>query len=143
MEGSFSAVSKPIFARKYAFSSSRRDLAHAHSSADPRPQIFSRKNRRKFWKICRYELYFDIFQNIDILIFRLYLIFWKRKKSYLAPRNPTRRKAKAFLRPAKWRTNYVSTNWHLYWYNYWNVFEDCYRCIFCCWKFTLKSSWLV
>ena len=40
LQGSFSAVSKPIFATKYSFESSRRDLHHALCSTAFQSPIF-------------------------------------------------------------------------------------------------------
>ena len=42
LNGSFSAVSKPIFASKYSLESSWRDLQDLHSFAPLRPQQFSK-----------------------------------------------------------------------------------------------------
>ena len=44
LAGSFSAVSKPIFARKYAFDSIFQDLQDLHTSAPLHTQHFSKKS---------------------------------------------------------------------------------------------------
>ena len=43
LEGSFSAVSKPNFASKYAFESSRRDLHNALLCTAPKSHFFQKK----------------------------------------------------------------------------------------------------
>ena len=48
LEGSFSSVSTPNFARKYSLESSWRDLQDLHASASLRPQYFS-KISSIFW----------------------------------------------------------------------------------------------
>ena len=50
LEGSFSAVSKPNFASKYAFESSRRDLHNALLCTAPKSHFF--KKLVEFAKIC-------------------------------------------------------------------------------------------
>ena len=58
LEGSFSAVSKPNFASKYAFESSRRDLHNALLCSAPKSHFFLKharfcqilRNFAKFWK---------------------------------------------------------------------------------------------
>ena len=48
LNGSFSAVSKPIFASKYSLESSWRDLQDLHAFAPLRPQYFSKFSSRIF-----------------------------------------------------------------------------------------------
>ena len=48
LQGSFSAVSTPIFASKYALESSRRDLNNALLCTVLNAQNFRQKSRKKF-----------------------------------------------------------------------------------------------
>ena len=61
LQGSFSAVSKPNFASKYAFESSRRDLHNALLSTAPKSHYF--QNLPKFAKIFRNFAKFAIFKT--------------------------------------------------------------------------------
>ena len=68
LEGSFSAVSKPNFASKYAFESSRRDLHNALLCTAPKSHFFQKISRicmnlPKFAKIFRNFAKFAIFQT--------------------------------------------------------------------------------
>ena len=72
-EGSFSAVSKPNFASKYAFESSRRDLHNALLCTAPKSHFFQKisricQNLRKFSEILRNSQFFKpIFcENFEI-----------------------------------------------------------------------------
>ena len=64
LEGSFSAVSKPNFASKYAFESSRRDLHNALLCTAPKSHFFQKKisricqNLRKVSEILRNSQFF-------------------------------------------------------------------------------------
>ena len=63
LEGSFSAVSKPNFASKYAFESSRRDLHNALLCTAPKSHFFQKisricQNLRKFSEILRNSQFF-------------------------------------------------------------------------------------
>ena len=63
LEGSFSAVSKPNFASKYAFESSRRDLHNALLCTAPKSHFFQRvsricQNLRKISEILRNSQFF-------------------------------------------------------------------------------------
>ena len=71
LEGSFSAVSKPNFASKYAFESSRRDLHNALLCTAPKSHFFQKisricQNLRKFSEILRNSQFFKllIFQTV-------------------------------------------------------------------------------
>ena len=73
LEGSFSAVSKPNFASKYAFESSRRDLHNALLCTAPKSHFFQKisricQNLRKFSEILRNSQFFKpIFcENFEI-----------------------------------------------------------------------------
>ena len=57
LEGSFSAVSKPNLANKYAFESSRRDLHNALLSTALQSQILSILSKfcQKFQKYCKFD----------------------------------------------------------------------------------------
>ena len=69
LDGSFSAVSKPIFAIKYSLESSRRDLQDLHSFAPLRSQNFGKKTVRLFAKL---NIEFSIF----LRWFNLILLFF-------------------------------------------------------------------
>ena len=64
LEGSFSAVSKPNFASKYAFESSRRDLHNALLCTAPKSHFFQKisricQNLRKLSEILRNSEFFN------------------------------------------------------------------------------------
>ena len=64
LEGSFSAVSRPIFATKYSFFSILRDLEDMQSFAPLRSQNFSKKSAKKFVifsNFCKITIFFRIF----------------------------------------------------------------------------------
>ena len=61
LEGSFSAVSKPNFASKYAFESSRRDLHNALLCTAPKSHFF-----QKISRICQNLRNFKIFRFCEI-----------------------------------------------------------------------------
>ena len=73
LEGSFSAVSKPNFASKYAFESSRRDLHNALLCTAPKSHFFQKisricQNLRKFSEILRNSQFFKLIfcENFEI-----------------------------------------------------------------------------
>ena len=70
--GSFSAVSTPIFARKYSLESSWRDLQDSHTFAPLRLQNFSQKSSNFFRKW--------------IMNYSIFSIFWLNKPFAAPPR---------------------------------------------------------
>ena len=58
MEGPFAAVSKPIFATKASFFSSRRDLQDIQHSANFHNAKIQQKFISEFAKICKFSVFF-------------------------------------------------------------------------------------
>ena len=73
LDGSFSAVSTPIFTIKYVLKSSRWDLQDAHYSTDLRARFFSTKNQRILIKILIFQ------KNVKCCKIRLKLQFLQEK----------------------------------------------------------------
>ena len=69
LEGSFSAVSKPIFPSKYAFFSIFQDLQDSHTFAPFQIQKFSKFSSNFFpkfvWKFCKIFHFFNQFRHFS------------------------------------------------------------------------------
>jgi len=100
LDGPFAAVLQPIFARKYVFESSRRDLQDTHYSTNLRTHFFSRKNQRIFLNV------WDVLEILHIL-FKKSIFFqictfergtdWKRVPGKKPAPNPGRKSGRASL----------------------------------------------
>ena len=74
-KGSFSAVSKPIFATKYSFCSIFRDLQDYHSFAPLPIQNFSKISSESFCNFEKFRRKFTIFQNLHRIFADFSMIF--------------------------------------------------------------------
>ena len=106
LEGSFSAVSKPNFASKYAFESSRRDLHNALLCTAPKSHFFQKisricQNLRKFSEILRNSQFFKpIFcEKFEIAAVQkdVTLVELEKRSGAFSPRvsNPRRPRSRA------------------------------------------------